>query len=107
VEGSGLLLLDKTVWHFRRYCQFFSRQVDNIDGSQVDSFKAQLKSVHAARYQKRPNTFEISGGLERMNNGIGLGAAINSRLSSDPFSSRIFSITPPKSKGEDEKEEFN
>ena len=61
--GRELLLLDKTVWHLRRYCQFFSRQVDNVDGNQVDWFKVQLKSVHAVRYQNRPNTFKISGGL--------------------------------------------
>lgn len=62
-RGRELLLLDKTVWHLRRYCQFFSRQVDDVDGRQVDWFKVQLKNVHAARYQKRPNTFKIGRGL--------------------------------------------
>jgi hypothetical protein len=62
-HGSELLLLDKAVWHLRKYCQFFSRQVDNVAGRQVDWFKVQLKSVHATRYQKRPNTFKINGGL--------------------------------------------
>lgn len=61
--GRELLLLDKTVWHLRKYCQFFSRQIDNIDGRQVDWLKVQLKSVHAVRYRKRPNTFKIIGGV--------------------------------------------
>jgi len=62
-HGTELLLLDKTVWQLRGYCQFFSRQVDTVAGRQVDWFKVQLKSVYAARYQKRPNTLKIMGGL--------------------------------------------
>jgi HEPN domain-containing protein len=66
---NELLLLDKTVWHLRRYCQFFSRQVDNVDGRQVDWFKVELKNIHNPRWKKRPNTFKIGRGfLERIIN---------------------------------------
>jgi HEPN domain-containing protein len=61
--GNELLLLDKTVWHLRRYCQFFSRHVNNVNDREVDWFEVQLKSVHDPRYKKRPNTFKISGGF--------------------------------------------
>jgi hypothetical protein len=61
--GDELLLLDKSVWYVRRYCQPFSREVSSINGKQVDWFKMQLKDVHDPRYKKRPNTFKISGGL--------------------------------------------
>jgi HEPN domain-containing protein len=61
--GDELLLLDRTVWHLRRYCQWFRRETEQIDGRLVDWFTVEIKIVHDPRYKKRPNTFKISRGF--------------------------------------------
>lgn len=58
--GDELLLLDKTVWHLRRYCQWFDRE---IDGRKIDWFATAKKEIDHSRFKKRPNTFKISGGF--------------------------------------------
>lgn len=61
--GDELLLLDKTVWHLRRYCERFSRETEEIGGRLVDWFAVAMMNVHHLRYKKRPNTFKINGGF--------------------------------------------
>jgi len=61
--GDELLLLDRTVWHLRRYCQPFDRELIEINGRKIDSFAMQMKATHHARYKDKPNKFEIASGF--------------------------------------------
>lgn len=61
--GDELLLLDKTVWYVRRYCRPFDRSTETINGRTVCWLEVELKNIHAAYYQKRPNRLRVTGGL--------------------------------------------
>jgi HEPN domain-containing protein len=66
-RGNELLVLDKSVWHLRRYCQFFRRESSRLNGTIVNWFKAELNHVHDPRYKQKPNQFGIvSGHLEKI-----------------------------------------
>ncbi len=62
-SGDELLLLDKAVWYIRRYCQFFSREIESIHGKQVDLLKVKLREIHSSLYKTKPNRLRVNGGL--------------------------------------------
>src|SRR5205823_5467958 len=61
--GDELLLLDRTVWCLRRYCQPFHRELIEINGRTIDSFAMQLKAIHDPLHKDKPNKFKINGGF--------------------------------------------
>lgn len=60
--GRELFLLDKAVWHIRRYCQFIARDIEVIDGRNVDWLKVTLASIHNPLYSQKPTKFQLAGG---------------------------------------------
>lgn len=59
-HGDELLLLDRTVWHLRRYCSWL-RGTITVHGRKVDLFPLELKRIQAAA-DYGAHRFKIIGG---------------------------------------------
>lgn len=68
--GEELLMLDKSVWHLRLYCQFIRQGTFQSGGKTVDWFLLNLAKIHHERHSKRPNSVRVFGGfLEKIIDG--------------------------------------
>jgi hypothetical protein len=62
-RGDNLFLLDKSVWHLRRYCQRLHLESVMPDGKKKQHLNAVLNTIHSPRFEKAPNKFRISSGV--------------------------------------------
>ena len=60
-NANDLLMLDKTVWHLRRYCQYLRSNVPGLDQNQ--SLKFNLDIIHGPLIAKTPMVFRITNGF--------------------------------------------
>lgn len=65
-DGSDLLLLDKTIWEVRRYCQPIEWRATRADGRVVDLSSAVLRSIELARDHPPYKFRHIHGHLEKI-----------------------------------------
>ena len=68
--GEELLLLDKSVWHLRLYCQFIRNGTFQSNSKTIDWFPLKLAKIHRERHSERPNKVRVFGGfLEKVIDG--------------------------------------
>ncbi len=62
-RGENLFLLDKSVWHLRRYCQRLHWEPVMPDGTRKQLLNVVLNTIHSPEFDKAPNKFRISSGV--------------------------------------------
>jgi len=60
LRGEDCLMLDKTVWHIRRWCKYIRGSL-KVKGKEIKRLPFEIKEIKNKGYNKYPNKYKIFG----------------------------------------------
>jgi len=63
LKGDELFMLDRTIWHIRRYCYYMKTTIKDQNGTEIDLFPHEIKKAQKDYYFSNPHKYYIIGGL--------------------------------------------
>lgn len=63
LREKSLFILDRSIWHIRRYCYYMRIEDTANNGLIVSKLKEEINNIHNDKYKKYPHKYKIFGGF--------------------------------------------